>query len=407
MRHGVSKIMTTKKVLIIVENLPVPHDKRVWQEAKSLTAAGYQVSIISPKGHGANLSHEVIDSVSIYRYPLPIEARRGVEYILEYGWSFLFQLWLAVRIFKKTGFDVIHACNPPDNIFLIALVFKLFFKTKFVFDHHDGNLELWLVKGGKNGLVYHLLALLEKLSFMTADVSLAVNDHYVSIAKKRGGMDSNAVFQVRNAPPRQMVDHILEKASEVVIGCEKTTIIGYLGVMGKQDGVDNLVKIANYLVNDRQRNDIVFRIMGDGPELGSIKKLVKEYKLENNVKFTGWISGDNYIKLLSTCDVCVNADEVNDYNMNCSPNKIYEYMLFGIPIVQFDMPEPRVVAGEAALYAQPQNNVDFAEKILELVDNREKRVAMGKTGRQRFLDYFTWDNSERTLIEAYSYLFKH
>ncbi len=395
-----------RKVLIIVENLPVPHDKRPWQEAKSLTAAGYKVAVISPKGHGSTASYEVIDGVSIYRHSLPLEARSGAAYILEYGWAFVCELLLAWKVKFQHGFDVIQACNPPDNIYLIALMFRVLFGTKFIFDHHDGNLELWLARGGSRGLVFSALSYLERASFRTAQASLAVNDHYAGLARDRGGMDHNAIFTVRNAPAREMVRRTVDKIEKVASKSDKRCcVVGYLGVMGKQDSVDNLLRIVDIIVNKRRREQFEFRIMGDGPELASLKDLAVELSIEKWVTFTGWVSGDAYVDNLSSCDICVNADEVNNYNMHCSPNKVYEYMLFAKPIVQFSMPESRLVAGEAALYALENDNDDFADRIIELADDRERRVAMGKLGQARFLETFTWDNSERELLKAYEYVF--
>ena len=394
-----------RKVLIIVENLPVPHDKRPWQEAKSLTAAGYKVAVISPKGHGSNASYEVIDGVSIYRHSLPVEARSGTAYILEYGWAFVCEVLLTWKVKFHHGFDVIQACNPPDNIYLIALMFRAFFGTKFIFDHHDGNPELWLARGGSRGLVFSALSYLERRSFRAAQASLAVNDHYAGIARDRGGMDRDAVFTVRNAPGREMVQHTMENIGKASKSNRSRCVVGYLGVMGKQDSVDNFLRIIDFIVNDRGREDLEFRIMGNGPELVSLKNLVVELSIEKWVTFTGWVSGDAYVDNLSSCDICVNADEVNNYNMHCSPNKVYEYMLFAKPIVQFSMPESRLVADEAALYALENDNEDFADRIIELADDPERRVAMGKLGHARFLESFTWDNSERELLKAYEYVF--
>jgi glycosyltransferase involved in cell wall biosynthesis len=394
-----------RKVLIIVENLPVPHDKRPWQEAKSLTAAGYKVAVISPKGHGSNDSHEVIDGVSIYRHSFPIEARDGAAYILEYGWAFVCELLLAWKVKFHHGFDIIHACNPPDNIYLIARMFRALFGTKFIFDHHDGNLELWLARGGGRGLIFSALSYLERNSFRAADASLAVNDHYAGLARERGGMEHDAVFTVRNAPARDVVERTVKEADQLSHRNEGRCVIGYIGVMGRQDSIDNFLRIIDILVNDRRRDDLEFRIMGDGPEFASLKELAVELSIEKWVTFTGWVSGDAYVENLAACDICVNADEVNNYNMNCSPNKIYEYMLFAKPIVQFSMTESRLVADEAALYAFDNNNEEFADRIIELADDPERRIAMGALGKERFLEFFTWDNSERELLKAYEYVF--
>ncbi|MBN1496968.1 MAG: glycosyltransferase family 4 protein, partial [Spirochaetes bacterium] len=330
-----------KKVLIIVENLPVPHDKRVWQEAQALARAGYKVAVISPRGKGYQKSFEIINDVSIYRHPIPLEARRALEYLIEYPAALFWEFILSLKVFFTHGFDVIQACNPPDTIFLIGLFYKIFFRKKFIFDHHDGNPEIWIAKGGGKGIVYKALMLLEKLTFKTADMSFAVNQPYKDLAVERGGMSPERVYIVRNSPNIKKPETI-EKDKDIR-GKNAKCIIGYLGVMGKQDGVDNLLEIMRYIVHGKKRNDIVLKIMGDGPELQYLKGLAMKLDIDSQVNFTGWVSGNDYISHLSSCDICVNADTVNEYNINCSPNKIYEYMFFKKPIVQFDMPESKYV----------------------------------------------------------------
>ena len=390
------------KVLIIVENLPVPHDKRVWQEARSLTRAGYTVTVISPRGKDCQRLHEVIEGISIYRHPLPFEARGAAGYLIEYPWAFVCQFVLAAWVYLTNGFAVIHACNPPDNIYLIARVFRLFCGTLFVFDHHDGNPELWVAKGGtEGGFVHRALCLIERQSFRAADVSLAVNDHFRKVAVNRGKMDPAAVFLVRNAPDRILVEDVIHRTAQVQLPSSRRCVVGFLGVMGIQDGVANLMHIAHHLVMVLNRKDIVFRIMGDGPELASVKALAIDLGIQASVEFTGWISGDEYLDKLASCDIGVNADTANGYNEFCSPNKIYEYMLFGLPIVQFDLPEARLISGEAALNAQRNDNSDLASKLIRLADDEELRGRMGAHGRRRFLDHFLWDNAERELLNAY------
>ncbi len=390
------------KVLIIVENLPVPHDKRVWQEARSLTRAGYTVAVISPKGKGCQRSHESIEGVSIYRYPQLHEARGAAGYLIEYPWAFVWQFALAAWVYLTSGFSVIHACNPPDNIFVIARVFRLFCGTRFVFDHHDGNPELWVAKGGaRRGVVHGALCFLERQSFRAADVSLAVNGHFRKVAESRGGMSPDSVFLVRNAPDRRLVEQVLERTRQLNVARSQHCIVGFMGVMGVQDGVANLIHVIHLLVTELKRDDMFFRIMGDGPELEIVKALAAELGILDHVEFTGWVSGDDYLCNLASCDIGVNADTANGYNEYCSPNKIYEYMLFGLPIVQFDLPEATLVSGAAALNARVNDNRDMAAKLIQLADDEDLRADMGSQGRARVLEHFLWDNSERELLKAY------
>ena len=395
-----------KRILIIVENLPVPHDKRVWQEANSLTKAGYKVAVICPKGKNATLKYEVINDISIYRHPLPLEARGKLGYLIEYPFSLFWEFMLTLKVFFSHGFDVIHACNPPDLIFIIGVIFKFIFRKKFVFDHHDVNPEIWLAKGGRKNIVYKMLVVLERLSFKSASLSLAVNNTCRDIAINRGNMDPDRIFIVRNAPLKDSV-RIVQTGTLKRDNNKKRHVVGYLGVMGKQDDVDNLLHILDYIVNKKGRRDVIFKLMGDGPELKSVKELAAKMSLDNYVDFTGWVSGDDYVNHLSSCDICVNADTVNQYNVICSPNKIYEYMSFKKPIVQFDMPELQYIAREAALYAEPNNNIDFADKIIHLLDDPGLRAKMGEIGQKRFIENFTWEKSEQELLKAYTYLFEN
>lgn len=394
-----------KKILIIVENLPVPHDKRVWQEAESLTKAGYKVAVISPKGKGYNKKYEVINNVSIYRHPLPIEARGALGYLIEYPIALFWEFFLSIKVLFQHGFDVIHACNPPDTIFLIGVFFKVF-RKKFLFDHHDGNPEVWIAKGGSKGLIYRLLVIFEKLSFWSADVSLSVNNHYHNVAITRGGVKPENVFIVRNAPNFKMREKNPGNYNKTKKNKEGKYIIGYLGVMGKQDGVDNLLYIIDELVNKKNIENVIFKIMGDGPELKYLKLLSSELGIEKYTEFTGWVSGDDYFSNLASCDICVNADTYNGYNEYCSPNKVYEYMFFGKPIIQFDLPESKFVSGDSSLYAEKNNNSEFSDLIINLINNPEKRKLMGSIGKKRLFEKFTWEKSEEQLLKAYKYVLK-
>lgn len=391
-----------KRILIIVENLPVPFDKRVWNEALALTEAGCKVLVISPKGKGCWKSYEKLQEVSIYRHPLPPEGNNVFGYLREYIAAFSQELILTFKVFLNGGFDVIHACNPPDNLFLIGLIFKSFGK-KFVFDHHDINPELFLAKFKKKGILYKIILLLERLTFMTADISIATNDSYREIAIKRGKMKPHRVFVVRSGPDLDKFSPIdpIERLKE-----GRQHVVCYHGVIGKQEGLDYLLKAAQYIRDDKGRKDILFVIMGDGPEFKNTKKYSKKLGLDDTVRFTGRIPDKELIEYLSTCDVCVNPDTANEMNDKSTMNKIMEYMALGKPIVQFDLKEGRFSAQEASLYARKDNEIDMAEKILELLDDPEKRKKMGEFGRKRIEDKLAWKYSKKTLLAAYKKLFE-
>ena len=391
------------KILIIVENLPVPFDARVWQEANTLTKAGYKVSIICPVGKGYEQKHEVINGIPIYRYPLPLEGNGVLGYLIEYSSSLIWQALLSVKVLFCEGFDVIQACNPPDNIFIIGFFYKLFGK-KFVFDHHDINPELYIAKYKKKDFFYKLLLLFEKLTFKCAAISLATNQSYREIAIKRGGMDSKKVFIVRSGPNLDRL-RILKKNNELKEG--KRYLIGYVGVIGQQEGLDYILESARYIKFQKNRNDILFAVIGDGPHLNEIKNKCSDLGLNDIFKFAGRVPDNEMLEYLNTADLCVNPDEYNEMNDKSTMNKIMEYMALGKPIVQFDLKEGKYSAQDASLYAKNNDPIDMAEKILYLLEDEVLRKKMGEYGRNRIETALNWDKTKAPLIKAYDYLFNY
>ncbi len=392
-----------KKILIIVENLPSPFDRRVWQEATTLYENGYQVSIICPTGKGYEKKFEVVDGIYIYRHNLPLEANGALGYLLEYSTALFWEFLLSWRILLTRGFDVIHACNPPDNIFLIGAFFKVLGK-KFIFDHHDINPELYEAKFGRRDFFYKIMLLWERLTFKTADISIATNDSYRKIAIERGGMDPKKIFVVRSGPKLDRLK-ILPPVPELKKG--RKFLIGYVGVMGKQEGIDYLLKAASYLIKDKGRTDIQFGLVGGGTELESMQSYAKELGISDYVTFTGRVPDKEMLEVLNTADICVNPDVANEMNDKSTMNKIMEYMALGKPVVQFDLIEGRFSAQEASLYAKKNDEIDMAEKIIELLDSPERRKKMGEFGRNRVLNKLEWKYEAPKLLQAYDDLFKN
>jgi len=390
-----------RRVLIIVENLPVPFDRRVWNEATSLRAAGYEVSVICPKGRGYESSHEVLEGVHIYRHPLPFEATGGLGYVFEYAFALFWQMVLTLRIAWTRGFDVIHGCNPPDLIFIVALPFKLFGK-RFLFDHHDINPELYEAKFARRDVLYRVLCFLERWTFRLADVSIATNESYRRIAIERGGKAPERVFVVRSGPS---IDKMRVVAPVERWRFGKRYLVAYVGVMGRQEGIDLLLAAVRHMVFDKGRRDTHFTLVGAGTELGKLRSLTLELELGDYVTFTGRVNDDVLLEVLNTADVCVNPDVVNEMNDKSTMNKVMEYMAVGKPIVQFELKEGRVSAGEASLYASPNDPIDLAERIMELLDDPERRVAMGKIGRQRVEKDLSWQRQVPELLRAYETVF--
>ena len=389
-----------KKVLFLVENLPSPFDRRVWQEATALAGAGYGVSIICPTGKGCEKHFEEIDGVAIYRYDLPVEAHGALGYALEYSLALFWTFVLAWRVLLTRGFDAIHACNPPDLFFLIGGFFKLLGK-KFVFDHHDINPELYEAKFGRRDFFWKLMVAFERLTFRTADVSLATNESYRRIAIGRGGMDAERVFVVRSGPSLERLKIVPADAS---LKRGRKHLVGYVGVMGRQEGIDLLLCAVRAIVDMHGRHDIHFGLVGGGTSLDEMKALAKKLEIEDYVTFTGRVPDSELLAMLNTADVCVNPDIANEMNDKSTMNKIMEYMALAKPIVQFDLAEGRFSAQDASLYAKKNDPDDLAAKIIELIDDPARRAAMGAYGRRRVENELEWRYESPKLLAAYASL---
>ncbi|RJP78012.1 MAG: glycosyltransferase WbuB [Desulfobacteraceae bacterium] len=389
---------TTKiKVLIIVENLPVPFDTRVWKEAITLTKNGYEVFVICPMGKGFEKKFEILEGVRIYRHILPKEGNGAVGYLLEYFSAFCWEFFLSLKVFFKHRFHIIQGCNPPDNIFIIALFFKIF-GVKYIFDHHDVNPELYYAKFHRKDALYKIQVWLEKMTFRFCDVAMSTNQTYKDIAISRGGMDPDHVFVVRNGP-----DLNIFKPVRPIIGLKhnKRYLVGYVGTMSIQEGLDILLEVALY-IKQLRRTDIHFTCIGGGPGLEELIDLKNKMGLQDMVNFTGRIPDRELLEILSTADVCVNPDRPNEMNNISTMIKIMEYMALRKPIVQFDLKEGRFSAQDASLYAENGSIISFAEKIIWLLDNPEERIKMGDIGLKRVNDHLSWSHSVPNLLLAYS-----
>ena len=391
-----------RRVLILVENLPSPFDRRVWQEATTLHANGYEVSIICPTGKGYESRYEEIDGIHIYRYALPLEAEGAKGYAIEYSLALFHTFRLEWKVLFQRGFDIIHACNPPDLLFLIGGFFKLTMGKKFLFDHHDINPELYEAKFGRRDFFYKLMVLFERWSFNTSDVSIATNESYKKIAIERGGMDPDKVYVVRSGPKLDRLK-VLPPVEALKKG--RRFLVGYVGVMGAQEGIDLLLESARYLIQDLGRTDVQFGLVGGGTSLDQMKALADKMGIADYVTFTGRVPDQQLLEMLNTADVCVNPDVANDMNDKSTMNKIMEYMALGKPIVQFDLVEGKYSAQQASLYAAKNDPVDMAKKIVELLDDPERRARMGEYGRNRVINELEWEYEAPKLLAAYERLY--
>lgn len=390
-----------RKVLIIVENSAVPFDTRVWKEATSLLAAGYDVTVLSPRAKNFTKGHELLDGIHIYRHPMPKERDGVAGYIVEYTCALFWQVLYTWWIYLRRSFHVIQGCNPPDDIFLVAIPFKLF-GVRYIFDHHDANPELYLSKYHKKNRLFRVQAWLERMTYRSCDVVMATNESYRQLAISRGGRNPADTFVVRNGPDLETFK--LQPANQS-LKHGKRYLVGYVGTMSTQEGLDILLEVALYIKNFGRR-DVHFTCVGGGPGLKGLRNMVEKKGLGDTVNFTGRVSDQELLDILSTADVCVNPDKPCEMNSISTMIKIMEYMVLAKPIVQFDLKEGRYSAGDASLYADNEDQVpDFAAKILWLLDHQEERQRMGEFGRRRVQDALAWKYSVPQLLAAYERCF--
>ncbi len=390
----------SRKILIIVENLPVPFDTRVWQEATTLAANGYTVSVICPTGKGCTAPEETLDGVHIFRHALPPEGNGALGYFREYSTALREELRLAKKIYREIGFDVIHGCNPPDDIYLVASRFRKY-GVKYVFDHHDICPELFEAKfGSAKGLLYKSQVWLERQTYRHCTFAFVTNESYRKIAIERDGMPPEKVIVLRSGP---RLERLRQLPPDPSIRRGYPFMVGYLGVIGQQEGIEYILQAAQYI--KERDNNVFWGIVGGGPHVEALKKQASEMGLDDCVEFTGRVPDDKMLRYLNTADVCVNSDTYNAMNDKSTMNKILEYMALGKPIVQFDLTEGRYSAREASLYAERNNAADMAEKIRQLLADPPLRQRMGQYGRERIVNELSWDRTSRALLEGYEKFF--
>jgi glycosyltransferase involved in cell wall biosynthesis len=384
------------RTLVLVENLSVPFDRRVWQEARSLRDAGYEVTVICPLGVERDTEATAhIEGVDIHRYPLVAAGGGAASYAREYASAFARTAHLVRKLDHERRFDVVHACNPPDGLFLTALALRRR-GTAYVFDHHDLVPELFISRFGRRGPLYRAALLFERLTFRLADVVISTNESYRRVALDRGRMRPEDVFVVRSAPRAELFRQV---ARDTSLLADKMFLLAYLGVMGPQDGVDHALRALAEL--RESRNDWRAIFIGAGDVLEEMRSLARQLRLDDVVEFTGRIPDEDVIRILSSADVCLAPDPLNPLNDVSTMNKVVEYMALARPIVSYDLREARFSAAEAAVYAAANDVEDFATCIGRLLDDPNRRRSMGEIGRRRVEAELSWEQSEHQLIAAY------
>lgn len=385
--------------LILVENLAVPFDRRVWMMATTLQQDGWQVTVVSPASQQWPAAHEVLDGVEVWRHPQPPEGTTPLGFLREYAAALWHEAALVRRVWRRQRFDVIHICNPPDLLFLIAAWYRAVHGVRVVFDQHDLGPELFVAKYGRRGVLHRLLVWCERLTYLTAHRVIATNDSYREIAIDRGGKVAAHVAVVRSAPD---VERFRPVSPDDRYRDGAKHLIGYVGVMGSQEGLDLLLRGLHYLVSGCGRDDVRAMFIGGGPALEQLRELARELRIDHAVEFTGRVSDEELIARLSSVDVCVAPDPVNGFNELCTMNKVLEYMALGKPVVQFDVKEGRRSAAEASVYARPNAPEDLGKAIIDLLDSGPERLAeMGRTGRKRMEDQLGWSHQRPVLLDLY------
>ena len=401
--------MTTKtekrtrisRVLMLLQNAPYPHDPRVRGETRALATAGYQVTLICP-GVAGQRRHEILDGVRVYRFPRPPYAGSLMGYLYEYGYSMGAIFVISLLVFLRHRFDVVHTHCPPDAIVFIAAFYKLLGK-RFVYDHHDLSPELYYARfrGSGNRIIYRMLVFLEKLACRLSDHVIATNQSYKQVEMRRGNVPEERITVVRNGPD---LNHWTTAAPNLDLGQPVSTVLCYVGVMGVQDGVDYLLRALHYLVYEMGRTDLFCYLVGRGEAVSRLKSLSEQLGLSEYVLFTGWVDWTEVPHYIQAADICVAPEPSSPYNDRSTAIKVMEYMQHSKPIVAYDLPEHRFSAQDAAVYARPNDERDFAQRIADLIDDPVQCRKMGAIGRKRVENELAWSYQAEHLLDAYASL---
>ncbi|MDF2809082.1 MAG: glycosyltransferase WbuB [Microvirga sp.] len=383
-----------------MENLPVPFDRRVWQEAKALQAAGWRVSVICPRTERYPAAFEEIDNIAVYRHPLPLEARGALGFVAEYSAALFYEGLLLWRVWRERGFQIIQICNPPDLLFIVAAPWKLLGK-KLIFDHHDVSPELFVAKFGPRSLLLNTLKALEWLTFKSANLVISTNETFREIAIRRGGKNPEDVVTVYSVPNSSWIRRVEPRAD---IRARSPHILGYIGIIGDQDGVDHLIRAVDWLLREGNYRDFHAVVIGDGTALASVRALAAELEVEDYVTFTGYLTGPELLECLSTFDIGIIPDPVNDYNDKISMNKVFEYSALGVPSVAYPLSETQRLLGDAGTYAQGETPADLGRACLTLLSDAQERGVKAERAKALGENAFNWEREAGKYVAAYERL---
>jgi glycosyltransferase involved in cell wall biosynthesis len=386
-------------ILFIVENNSAPSDIRVWRETKTAKQAGYAVSVISPKNKKYPRSHEVMEGIEIYRHPA-YKSKKGkfnqvVEYVNAIFWEFIF----CIRVIIKKRFDIVHGANPPDHLFILGIIFKIF-GVKYIFDHHDLAPELYAYKfGGEKNLIFRILRLMEKLSCKTSNAIISTNESYKRHIIETHGVNPEKVCVVRNDPEvpvtRKKLNPDPSQAAEL-------TKLIYVGSINIQDGVDLLIKVVHVLVKELGQKQIVCTVVGDGDHLTYVKQLCNELDMAPYFDFKGYVyERETVQQYIDEADICLETAPNSEVNRKSTFIKIMEYMAAGKPIVAFDLDETRFTVKDSAILIEPGNITLFAKAIETLINDIPSRERIGQRSQNRIIEKLNWEEASRKLLYLY------
>jgi len=396
--RGEIDVPMKKRALIFIEDGSYTYDNRVIREANALAADGWSVTVVCPKYPDDPLFREVGNRIRVYYYPKPsYDSMAG--HVVEAAFTLVFGSLWTFWVYVRRGFSVFQACNPMDILWMIALPYKALGK-RFVFDQHDLVPELVISQTSLSPChpVLKALFLMEKRSYRLADAVIASNESYKEIAVSRGGKRPEDVFVVRNGPDLDKFRRIPPRAG---LKAEDEVLVGYLGNMNAQDGVDHLLKAAEIIINRYGRKDIRFLLIGGGGSQPGLVQFSRSLGLQGNVVFTGRIPDDEMLSSLNACDICVQPDPFNALNDKSTMNKVMEYMALEKPVVAYDLKETRVSGDAAVSYVKPNDIDGLARAIMALADNPDVRMEMGRKGRERVETMLSWPYSIPFLLSAY------
>ena len=390
-----------RRICIVVQNLPVPFDRRVWLECQALRAAGYEVSVVCPKGKG-DPTYQELDGVHLFKYRAFPPITRQAMFLAEYAYSILATLAGLVRAWRREPFGVVQVCNPPDVLWTAVLPFKVLFGVRMVFDQHDLCPELYRSRfAAPSALPYRALLLAERITYRLSAHIIATNESYRRVALERGGKHPADVTVVRTGPDP---DRMRRGEHDATLSRGYDHLLVYLGVMGPQDGVDLALRAMHHIVHVRGRTDVALTLIGDGDAGAELRRLATELGLGGYAEFTGRAPDELVARLLSTADIGLSPDPKNPLNDVSTMNKTMEYMAFELPVVAFDLVETRVSAAEAAVYVEPNRVEQYADAVLELLGDEVRCKQLGAAGRRRVEDVLAWRNQIPPYVGVYDRL---